>query len=90
MLDGYRKVDPPTKKMVPVQADVPELLIKTAYKFGSSERDKATANLTMMVFYYLLCISEYTVKGTRNNSKQTVQFKYEDVTFFRKNNLGKF
>ncbi len=73
MLDGYRKVDPPTKKMLPVQADVPELLVQTAYKFGSSERDKATADLTMIAFYYLLCIGEYTVKGTRNNSKQTVQ-----------------
>jgi hypothetical protein len=74
--------------MLPVQAVVPELLVKTAYKLGSSEQEKATANLTMIAFYYLLWIGEYTVKGTRNNSKQTVQFKYEDVTFFRKNNLG--
>jgi hypothetical protein len=88
MLDSYCKVDPPTKKILPVQADVPELLVKTAYKLGSSERDKSTANLTMIAFYYLLRIGEYTVKGTRNNSKQMVQFKYKDVTFFRKNNLG--
>jgi hypothetical protein len=88
MLDSYRKVDPPTKKMLPAQADVPELLVEMAYKFGSSERDKATANLTMIAFYYLLCIGKYTVKGTRNSSKQMVQFKYKDVTFFRKNNLG--
>jgi hypothetical protein len=88
MLDGYRKVDPPTKKMLPVQADIPELLIKMAYKFGSSECDKATTNLTMIAFYYLLCIGKYMVKGTQNNSKQMVQFKYKDVTFFRKNNLG--
>ncbi len=87
MLDGYRKVDPPTKKMLLVQAD-PELLVETAYKFGSSEWDKATADFMMIAFYYLLCIGKYTVKGTQNNSKQTVQFKYEDVTFFRKNNLG--
>ncbi len=74
--------------MLPVQADVPELLVKRAYKFGSSEWDKATADLTMIAFYYLLRIGEYTVKGTWNNSKQTVQFKYEDVTFFHKYNLG--
>jgi hypothetical protein len=42
----------------------------------------------MIAFYYLLRIGEHTVKCTRNNSKQTVQFKYEDVTFLRKNNLG--
>jgi hypothetical protein len=88
MLDCYHHMDPPTKTMLPVQADVPELLVKTAYKFGSSEWDKATANLTMIAFYYLLCIGEYTVKGIRNNSKQTVQFNYKDVTFFCKNNLG--
>ncbi len=88
MLDGYRKVDPPTKKMLPVQADVPELLVETAYKLGSAEREKAIANLTMIAFYYLLRIGKYTVKDKRNNSKQTVQFKYEDITFFRKNNFG--
>jgi hypothetical protein len=27
-------------------------------------------------------------KGLRNNTKQTVQFKYEDVSFFRKNTRG--
>ncbi len=37
MLDGYRKVDPPTKKMLPVQTDVPELLIETAFKLRSAE-----------------------------------------------------
>jgi hypothetical protein len=69
MLDRYRKVDPPTKKMLPVQADVPELLIEMVYKLGSSEWDKSTANLTMITFYYLLRNGKYTVKGTRNNSK---------------------
>jgi hypothetical protein len=39
----------------------------------------------MIAFYYLLQVGEYTVKGSRNNTKQTVQFKYEDVTFFKKN-----
>ena len=38
---------------------------------------------------YLLRIGEYTIKGTRNDTKQTVQFKLEDVTFFKKNTVGK-
>ena len=42
----------------------------------------------MVAFYYLLRVGEYTVKGSRNSTKQTVQFKYEDVTFFRKNIKG--
>jgi hypothetical protein len=28
MIDGYTKADPPTKKMLPVKADVPKLLVK--------------------------------------------------------------
>jgi hypothetical protein len=88
MLDGYRKVDPPTKKKMPVQADVPELLVKTAYTLGKTNKEQAIADLTMIAFYYLLHVGEYTVKGLRNNTKQTVQFKYEDVTFFKKNIRG--
>jgi hypothetical protein len=42
----------------------------------------------MIAFYYLLPVREYTVKGSRNNTNQTVQFKYEDVTFFKKNIQG--
>ena len=89
MLDGYRKVDPATRKKLPIQSDVPELLVETAYQQGTTQRQRATADLTMIAFYYLLRVGEYTVKGSRNNTKQTVQFKYEDVTFFKKNNHGK-
>jgi len=42
----------------------------------------------MVAFYYLLRVGKYTVKGLRNNTKQTVQVKYEDITFFKKNNHG--
>ena len=85
MLDGYRKVDLATRKKLPVQSDVPELLVETAYQQGTTQRQQATADMTMIVFYYLLRVGEYTAKGSRNNTKQTVQFKYEDVTFFKKN-----
>jgi hypothetical protein len=88
MLDGYRKVDPPTRKKLSVQANVVELLVDVAYHQGSKPGQQATADLTMIAFYYLLCIGEYTVKGLRNNTKQTVQFKYEDVSFFKKNSWG--
>ena len=35
MLDGYRKVNPATRKKLPVQSDVPELLVETAYQQGT-------------------------------------------------------
>ncbi len=88
MLDGYGKEDPGTIKKLPVQSDVLELLVTMAYNGGGTEKEKVAADLTMIAFYYLLRVGEYTVKGSRTLTKQTVQFKYEDVTFFRKNIKG--
>jgi hypothetical protein len=31
MIDGYTKADPPMQKKLPVEADVPELLIEMGY-----------------------------------------------------------
>jgi hypothetical protein len=31
MIDGYTKQDPPTKKMLPVEADIPILLVEMGY-----------------------------------------------------------
>jgi hypothetical protein len=90
MLDRYWKVNPAMRKKFPIQsADVPELLVETAYQQGTTQRQRATVDLTMITFYYLLRVGKYTIKEVRNNTKQTVQFKYEDVTFFKKNNRGK-
>ena len=37
----------------------------------------------IIALYYLLCIGKYTSKGSQNKLKQTVQFKFEDITFFK-------
>ena len=42
----------------------------------------------MIAFYYLLWVGEYTIKSLQNNTKQTIQFMYKDVLFFKKNNPG--
>ena len=39
-------------------------------------------DLVLIAFYYLLRVGEYTTKAARANTKQTVQFKLEDITFF--------
>jgi hypothetical protein len=88
-LDGWRKEDPPTTKQLPVEANVPELLAKRGCNGNTPELDRAIGDLTLIAFYYLLQIREYTIKGTRTETKQTVQFKYEDITLFKKNSDGK-
>ena len=86
-----RKVDQPTEKELPVEADVPELLVERALTSKASEPDKAVADLTMIAFYYLLQVGEYTVKGTGlqdSGATQTQQFNMKDVAFFGTNSRG--
>jgi len=89
MMDGMRKVDPPTTKKLPVEVDIPELLVRMAHVTVTATRAQAIADLILIAFYYLLRVGEYTCKGTRNESKQTVQFRAGDCTFFKKNHNGK-
>ncbi len=92
MLDGYMKADPPTQKKLPVEADVPKLLVEMGYGKLGSIQNQAIGDLSRIAFYYLLCIGEYTVKRQRDHTKrakkQTVQFKLEDVTFFKTDKTG--
>jgi hypothetical protein len=75
-----------------VEADVPELLVEMGYGKLGSMQSQAIGDLSLIAFYYLLCIGEYTVKcqrdWTKRDRKQTVQFKVEDVTFFKTNKHG--
>jgi len=92
MIDGYTKADPPTQKKLPVEADVPELLIEMGYGKSGSTQLQAVRDLALIAFYYLLRIGEYTVKRQRDRTKpakkQTVQFKLEDVTSFKTDKNG--
>ncbi len=81
MLDGYRKVDPATRKKLPVQSNVPELLVKTAYQQGTTQCQRATADLTIIAFYYLLRVGEYTVKANGPIQVQRRHFLWEEQTW---------
>ena len=50
---------------------------------------KAVGDFPLIGYYYLLQIGEYTKKRFRNESKQTKQFKLDDVAFFKKDKKGK-
>jgi hypothetical protein len=73
--DGWQKEDPATTKQLPVEADVPNLLADRGRRALATEQDRAVGDLTLIAFYYLLWIGEYTIKGNQNETKQTVQFK---------------
>jgi hypothetical protein len=92
MLDGYTKADPLTKKKLPVKADVPKLLVEMGYGKSGSVHNQAIGDLSLIAFYYLLGIGKYTVKcqcdRAKRAKKQTIQFKLEDVTFFKTDKNG--
>ena len=54
MLAGFRKVDPPTMKKLPVEVDMPELLVKVCIECTATELTKAVGDLALTAFYYLL------------------------------------
>jgi hypothetical protein len=89
MMDGWRKADPPTIKKLPVEADVPEFLADIGRQAGATALQQAVGDLTLIAFYYLLRIGEYTGKPSRSETKQTEQFKLRDVTFFRRDKNGR-
>ena len=88
MLDGWSKTDSPVMKKLPVEADVPELLVKWAMAPEEAVLDKAVADLATIAYYYLLRVGEYTMKSARNESKQTVQYRLQDILFFKEDEEG--
>jgi hypothetical protein len=50
-------------QVLPIKADVPNLLVEMGYGKGGTAHSKAIGDLSMIGFYYLLHIGEYTVKG---------------------------
>jgi hypothetical protein len=61
-----------------------ELLVQSGISSGST-KELAIGDLTTIAFYYLLRVGEYATKSTRAITKRTVQFKSEDITFFKRN-----
>lgn len=68
---------------------MPELLGRIGTRTTANELDATIGDLALIAFYYLLRVGEYTVKHSRNHTKQTIQFRYKDVTFFKKDAHGR-
>jgi hypothetical protein len=88
ILQGWKAQDPPVVGKLPIEVDIPEFLSRLGNLPHANELDQTIGDLTLIAFYYLLRVGEYTVKSTRNNTKQTVQFRIRDVTFFKRDDKG--
>jgi hypothetical protein len=89
-MDGWKKEDPPTRKKLPVEVDLPEHITTIGLRKGASQLAQAVGDLVLIAFYFLLRVGEYTTKGKADKkTKQTDQFKMGDVTFFKKDKRGR-
>ena len=66
MLDRWKKEDPPAMKKLPIEVDIPEYPVERAMEADADEGQKAIANLTLIAFYFLLRVGEYTYRKRRN------------------------
>ena len=88
MVEGFRREDPPSIPQLAIPITVPNACMKAALH-TSSPPEKATGELILIAFYYLLRVGEYTKpkyiqqSGKRIRSTRTVQFTVSNVGFFK-------
>ncbi len=51
MIEGFAKEDPPTRKMLPVESDMPELLVEMGYSKSGTAHTQAVGDLALIAFY---------------------------------------
>ena len=92
LVEGMRRDDPPPVPQIAVPISVPEKVLKT----GQDSKHpiiKAIGDLTLIAFYYLLRVGEYTkpkfttVNGQQVRATRTVQFALKNVGFFQKGHI---
>ena len=88
MLAGFKNFDPPTEKKLACHPDLPSFACAWAHRKGTLAQQQAIGDLTLIGFYYLLRIGEYTTKTRRKKKTRTRQFRAKDVTFFKRNVRG--
>ena len=87
-IEAYRREDPPPTPHLVVPVSVIELMfIKGKYE-KTTLRLTAMGELTLIAFYFLLSVGEYTAVKRRHASEmRTVQFTVGDVIFWRDGEL---
>ncbi|KAL7523426.1 hypothetical protein ACHAXR_000173, partial [Thalassiosira sp. AJA248-18] len=88
MLAGFKNFDPATEKKLACHPDLPTFACMHGHREGSSPYQQAVGDLSLIAFYYLLRVGEYTSKARRKKRTRTRQFRAKDVTFFRRNKQG--
>ena len=88
LIEGYRREDPPSTPQLALPISVPEQCFKT----GQASKNtflQAVGELSLIAFYYLLRVGEYTkprmtiYKGVTKRATRTIQFSVGNIGFFK-------
>ena len=88
MIEGFRRDDPPAVPQLAVPIAVPNLSYEAGMKNGSP-REQSIGCLTLIAFYFLLRVGEYTQpkfvyrRGEKIRATRTKQFNVGNVGFFK-------
>ena len=89
MVEGFRREDPPSVPQLAVPITVPNLCYDSALRPTATQQEQAAGQLTLIAFYYLLRVGEYTKpryvtrNGKKERSTRTRQFTVGSVGFFK-------
>ena len=87
-MEGFRREDPPSIPQLAVPVSVPNMCY-TAGQNSRDEKKKATGDLILIAFYFLLRVGEYTQpkfvyrNGEKRRTTRTKQFSVGNVGFFK-------
>jgi hypothetical protein len=88
MMEGFRREDPPATPQLAVPITVANHCFTTAMTTDNAHT-QAVGQLTLIAFYFLLRVGEYTKpktfvqNGTVKRATRTIQFTYSNVGFFK-------
>ena len=80
MFAGFRRADPLPKPELAVPVSVPQAVAALGMHSAATPKEQAVGDLTLIAFFYLLRVGEYTQKSKRANTR-TVQFRLCDIAF---------
>ena len=88
LIEGYRRKDPPSVPQLAVPICVPNECFSSSRQ-SCSTLDRAVGELSLVAFYYLLRVGEYTKprfvtrNGVRVKASRTQQFTVGNIGFFK-------
>ena len=78
-IEAYRRNDPAVSKQAAVPIAIPDHIYQST-RTTMDRRQKATGELALIAFFFLLRVGEYTYHG--KTIRRTQQFRLKDLKFF--------